>query len=201
MPILHQVQKVFQDLLLPYKYEIDVLKKYETVKRKSTKKMSPSQKTFLIPIIETLKFEFKPEDFKHLLGLHKTLPCSRYTPTLLYTKILHKQITYSNIPNPNADDIAKRIIHFLELTYLLNDNISKKIYYFDSTKYPGRTQIKSKYIIYLDKENFSLNFGLGIDPTLNYIYPETWFVRERKKDAYILNQDCYNIIQIRRILK
>lgn len=202
MPILHQIQKIYDTQLLPYRFEIDVIKGVNTVKRKIKKYKSGKERYFKYEM-ETLKFEFKEENLKHLLGIHKIKPYNnhtRYSAKLIYNQIKNKSLLYSHITKQNkSDEVSIRSIHFLELSYLLNHLITDKIYYFDAKKYKGNTQIKSQYIIYNDKGNFALYFGLAIDAQKGYIYPETWFIREMNKDDIISNQQCYNIAAIRQI--
>lgn len=179
MPILQQVQKVYDNILMPYKYEVNFLKNGKT---------------------ETLKFEFKANNLKHLLGIHKIKPYddkTRHPGQLIYNRIKNGTLMFSHLQSdPACKDITTRIIHLLELSYLFNDSITKHIYEFDKRKYRGRTGIKSKYIIYNDKISFSLNFGLAKNNQKAYIYPETWFIRERDKDRYINGQNKYDIISI-----
>lgn len=181
MPILQQVQKVYDNLLMPYRYEVSFLKNGK---------------------VETLKFQFKADNLKHLLGIHKIKPYNnkiRYPGQLIYNKIKNKTLLFSHLHSkPACKDITTRIIHLLELDYLFNDSITKNIYEFDKNIYQGSTNIKSKYIIYNDKISFSLNLGLARNPHKSYIYPETWFIRDRDKDKYIKGQNKYDIISIKK---
>lgn len=185
MPILQQVLKNYENILMPYEYEL-------------TFKNSLGQ-------IGVIKIEFKKENLKHLLGIHKIPPYDnnqRYSGNLVFNQIKNNTLKYSNLlTQSKSEEVTVRIIHFLELSYLFEENILKNIYLFDRTNFTGRTNIKAKYILYLDKVCFSLNFGIALDMIKNYYYPETWFINERDKDKYIKNQEKLDIISIKKIKK
>ncbi len=177
MPILNQVLKNYENTLLNYKYEIKFIDENK--------------------IEQSISFEFKKDNLKHLLGLHKISQYNlkdknnkpRYPASLIYKKIKEKQITYKDIQSTTkSDEVSIRAIHFLELSYILDDRLTNTIYLFKKNKYNGKTQIKSEYILYMDKGSFSLNFGIAKDPIKRYYYPETWFINERNKEKFIKNQ-------------
>lgn len=192
MPILQQVLKTYENVLMPYKYEITYLDSHKNK--------------------ETINLEFKHDNIKHLLGIHKIPPYDeiirdrrtgksvpRYPGKLIFQQIKSGKLKYSNLLNQSkSEEVTIRIIHFLELSYLLDSNFTKKLYSFDPSKYNGNSKINSKYIVYSDKIAFSLNFGIAsrINNGKSYYYPETWFVRERDKNKYIENQDEFEIISI-----
>lgn len=197
MPILQQVLKTYENILMPYKYEINFKDSKEN--------------------IETIIIEFKHDNIKHLLGIHKIPPYDesfknrktgklvpRYSGKLIFQQIKSGKLKYLDLLNQSkSEEVTIRIIHFLELSYLLDSNFTKKLYSFDSTKYNGHSQINSKFIIYLDKVSFSLNFGIASSSKngKTYYYPETWFVKERDKDKYIENQEEFEIVSICKIKK
>ncbi len=199
MPILNQLHKIYTNNLMGKKFIIT----YDEN-----------------GINKKLKLEFKKEHLKHILGLHKIPPYNemkkikgknipRYPAEMLYRKIANKTITLANIMNHStSDEVLIRAIHFLEMEYVLNDKISDKIYLFDKSKFNGKTNINSNYILYIEKQNFSLHLGLKIvkhiSSTEMEVIPETWFFRETlgssSCDDYVKNQINYKIISIEKVL-
>ena len=130
-----------------------------------------------------IEFNFKKEQIKHLLGLHKTI-FNKFYSTLIYKKIKLGEITFEKLKkNKNFSDIETRVLNFARIKDMLNLKIEDEIIEFDASLLKN-CKLKSEYIIFNQETGETLHLGLAKEN--NKYYPETWFIGEGKQsDKYI----------------
>jgi len=146
-----------------------------------------------------IEFNFKKENIKHLLGLHKTI-FNQFYATLIYKKIKKGHITLEKLKNDNNfSDIETRVLKFSRIKDLLNLKPGDKIIEFDNSLLIN-CNLKSEYIIYDEDTGETLHLGLA-KSNVKY-YPETWFIREGKEpNKYIKGQKKIKIKKFEKIRK
>lgn len=146
-----------------------------------------------------IKFNFKKEHIKHLLGLHKTL-FNKFYATFIYKKIKQGHITFEKLKkDKNFSDIETRVLKFSRIKDLLNLNPGDEIIEFNSSLLTN-CNLKSEYIIF--NKNTGGTLHLGLAKGSKKYYPETWFIRENKNsDKYIKGQKKIKIRNFKKIKK
>ena len=146
-----------------------------------------------------IEFNFKKENIKHLLGLHKTI-FDKFYATIIYKKIKKRQITLEKLKNDkNYSDIETRVLKFSRIKDLLNLKVGDEIIEFNSSLLK-KCKLKSDYIIYNEETGETLHLGLARGN--GKYYPETWFIRESKDfDKYIKGQKRVTIKSFNKIKK
>lgn len=146
-----------------------------------------------------IEFNFKKENIKHLLGLHKTI-FDQFYATLIYKKIKKGHITLEKLKDDNNfSDIETRVLKFARIKDLLNLKSGDEIIEFNNSLLKN-CDLKSEYIIYDEETGETLHIGLAKGNTK--YYPETWFIRENKEpDKYIKGQKRIKVKSFQKIKK
>ncbi len=158
------------------------------------------KKTFVVTLQDNFKLilYFRPENFYHLLGLHKLTDINSLTTTSL-SRIL-KQVLSENITQKEIEkslyyhEIENRIKHFEDILEMLDIEKSNKIVIdFDASLVPGGTKlVNTKFILYKRFESGYSNTTIGKN-NKGY-YPETFIFEASNK--YISDQTLLDIKNI-----
>jgi hypothetical protein len=149
---------------------------------------------------KTIIIRFFPDNFYHLLGIHKLSDLSikgRQTKTF-YNQVKRRRLTIEHLEKSVFyDEIKPRIESFTVLD-IIND---RKLIEFNKARIHG-CSLNAKYIFYSERHTLMLILGVTNDKNTNkakeIFCPSTFFPRKREKqqDKYIVGQHKINIKEI-----
>lgn len=160
-------------------------------------------KNFYFTLENNIQFKlfFKPENFVHIIGLHKLTDLKlteQYSAKVLYKKLLNGDISNKLIKSSaNYKKIQNRICYFENIIDMLNNKSAKIIINYDKSLVNDSKLINTKYILYKTIDECYLMLTIGKNK--NGEYPETLFLESTKK--YISNQELLDIIDIKIVKK
>lgn len=162
-------------------------------------------KDYLFTLERNIRFKlfFRDSNFAHLLGLEKLKDIEQLqtqSKARIYEDILSGDLSHRRICNSSKfNHIENRILHFQEITDMLDVEKCKIIIDFDPTLVPGTDLKNTEYILYRHIKNGYAHFTLGNKG--NGIYPETFFYENSKR--YINGQHLLDVqnIEIRNARK
>ncbi len=140
---------------------------------------------------------FKPNNFYHLVGLHKLTDIKRTFDGKAHDKIF-KDILSGKISTTAIEKsvfynrICNRITYFEQIADMLDKEKSKIIIDFNPSLIPGTDLLNTKYILYRHLHSGYANLTIGEKDKKTY--PETFFVENSKR--YISGQDLLDIYSI-----
>ena len=138
MSLLLKIIKDFEEHILPYEFIIELTNGNSII------------------------FNFKKKNLKHLLGIHKTI-YDNLNANLVYSHIKKSKITLKNLKGQKTfSDIETRVLKFARIKDLLNLKPGDEIIEFNSSLLPN-CDLKSEYIIYTIHNNRIIFKGLD-DP-------------------------------------
>lgn len=151
----------------------------------------------------SFKLFFKDSNFVHLLGLGKLTDVEQLqtqSQAAIFKDILTGDLSHNLICNSSKfSRIENRILHFQEITDMLNADKCKIIIDFNAGLVPYSELKNTEYILYRHIGNGYTHFTLGNKG--KGIYPETFFYENSKR--YIDGQQLLDVkdIEIRDIKK